>query len=160
ARRPADGGALPADRLPWHRPPPCVDARRHRARARRAAPARGAAALAARTAAALHRHGLDTPEMTDRRHPTRERAHFQPVAAARGDLYGAERTAAGRRRRDIRSGLLAAAAAAGLGDDARILDIGCGIADYTGPFARRTGAIVVGVDLTPLLLALARPSVP
>lgn len=96
----------------------------------------------------------------DRRHPARERAHFEQVVAARGDLYWAERTAAGRRRRDIRSGLLAAAAATGLGPDARILDIGCGIADYTAPFARRTSATVVGVDVTPALLVRARRVVP
>jgi SAM-dependent methyltransferase len=96
----------------------------------------------------------------DRQDPARERAHFEQIAAARGELYWAERTAAGRRRRDIRSGLLAAAAATGLGDDAHILDIGCGTADYTMPFARRTGATVVGIDVAPPLLARARPSLP
>lgn len=98
--------------------------------------------------------------MTDRRHPARERAHFEQIAAARPDVYWAERTAAGRRRRDIRSGLMAAAAAVGLDDDAHILDIGCGTAAYTMPFARRTGATVVGIDVVPTLLARALPDVP
>jgi len=96
----------------------------------------------------------------DRQDPARERVHFERIAKRRGKLYWAERTAAGRRRRDIRSGLLATAAAAGLGDDARILDVGCGIADYTMPFARRTGATVIGIDVAPSLLARARPSAP
>jgi SAM-dependent methyltransferase len=96
----------------------------------------------------------------DRQDPARERVHFEQIAATRHKLYWAERTAAGRRRRDIRSGLLATAAAVGLGDDAHILDIGCGIADYTIPFARRTGATVIGIDVAPSLLARARPSAP
>jgi SAM-dependent methyltransferase len=96
----------------------------------------------------------------DRRDPSRERAHFEQIVATRSKLYWAERTEAGRRRRDIRSGLLAMVAAAGLGDEARILDIGCGIGDYTMPFARRTGATVIGIDVAPALLARARQAAP
>jgi len=92
--------------------------------------------------------------------PARERAHFEAVAAARGELYWAERTAAGRRRREIRSGLLAAAAGLAADGRERVLDVGCGTADYTRPFARRTAATVVAVDVTPPLLSRARASVP
>ena len=98
--------------------------------------------------------------MTDRRHPASERAHFEQIGAVRPDVYWAERTAAGRRRRDIRSGLLATAAAAGLDEGAHILDIGCGTAAYTTPFAHRTGATVVGIDVAATLLARALPAVP
>jgi SAM-dependent methyltransferase len=96
----------------------------------------------------------------DRRDPARERAHFEQIAAARGELNWAERGPAARRRRAVRAGLLASAAATGLGREARILDIGCGRADYTMPFARQTAATVVGIDLVPMILAGARPSVP
>jgi len=98
--------------------------------------------------------------VSERRNPARERAHFERIAAADNEMYWAERTAAGRRRRGIRSGLIAAAAAADLGGDARILDIGCGAAYYTIPFASRTSATVVGIDLAPPLLAQARRAIP
>jgi len=98
--------------------------------------------------------------VSDRRNPAREREHFERIAAADNEMYWAERTAAGRRRRGIRSGLIAAAAASDLGRDARILDIGCGAAYYTAPFASRTRAIVVGIDLAPPLLAQARQAIP
>ena len=98
--------------------------------------------------------------MTDRRDPARERAHFEQIAAARGELNWAERGPAARRRRDVRAGLLASAATRGLGADAHVLDIGCGRADYTMPFARHTPATVVGIDLVPTVLAGARAGVP
>jgi SAM-dependent methyltransferase len=98
--------------------------------------------------------------VTERRHPARERAHFDQIGAEGRDIYWAERTPAGRRRREIRSGLLATVAAAALGDGAHILDIGCGTAAYTMPFARRTGATVVGIDVAPTLLARALSEVP
>jgi SAM-dependent methyltransferase len=97
----------------------------------------------------------------DPRDPARERAHFERVSTTGGENYWAERGAAAPRRRDLRSSLLAATAGAGLRDGAHILDIGCGAAAYTIPFARRTArATVVAMDVAPPLLARARDAVP
>jgi SAM-dependent methyltransferase len=96
----------------------------------------------------------------ERRDPARERAHFAAVSAGHGELYWAERTAAGRRRRQIRSALLAAAAGvAGVGGR-RVLEVGCGTCEYTRPFAARTGATVIAVDVTPELLVRAGGALP
>lgn len=92
----------------------------------------------------------------DPRAPAVERAHFEGVASRRPELYWADRTAAGRRRREIRAALIAAAAApTGAGT---MLEIGCGNAEYTAPLSRHTGARVVGIDIVPEVLARARPS--
>jgi len=97
----------------------------------------------------------------DRQDPARERAHFEQVAAAGEHVYWAERTPAGLRRRELRAALVADTAdAPRLGDGARVLDIGCGTGDYTKPFASHTRATVVAIDVTPVLLTIARPNVP
>jgi SAM-dependent methyltransferase len=98
----------------------------------------------------------------DERHdPASERAHFEALAA-RGTLYWAERTAAGRRRREIRAARLLAAAALGDGGAARrVLEVGCGLGDYSRPLARLSGARLVCLDVTPALvrrLAAAAPA--
>lgn len=93
----------------------------------------------------------------DRRAPAAERAHFEAVVARRPELYWADRTAAGRRRREIRAGLLASVAASGAAG--MVLEIGCGTAEYTHPLSRRTGSTVVGIDIVPEVLARARPTV-
>jgi SAM-dependent methyltransferase len=93
-------------------------------------------------------------ERIDARDPAVERAHFEAVAAAKGALYWADRTAAGRRRRDIRAGLLMTLAGAGAG--ARILEIGCGMGEYTRAFAALTRAALVAVDVAPAVAARAR----
>jgi SAM-dependent methyltransferase len=93
----------------------------------------------------------------DARHPAVERAHFEAVVSRRPEVYWADRTAAGRRRRQIRAGLLARAAGASRGG--HLLEIGCGTADYTQPLSRGTGATVVGIDIVPLVLARARRTI-
>jgi SAM-dependent methyltransferase len=90
-----------------------------------------------------------------RHDPARERAHFEDVVARRGALYWADRTAAGRRRQDVRAAMLAAAG--GLGDGARrLLEIGCGNGEYTLRLVERTPAVVVAVDVAPVLTATAQ----
>jgi SAM-dependent methyltransferase len=92
----------------------------------------------------------------------RERAHFEAIAAAHEGLYWAERAPAAARRREVRGARLvvATALADGRGAGRRILDIGCGTAEYTCEVARRTAAVVVAVDVAPLVVARARPAVP
>jgi SAM-dependent methyltransferase len=93
----------------------------------------------------------------DPRAPAVERAHFEGVASRRPELYWADRTAAGRRRRQIRAGLIARVAAPG--GAGTMLEIGCGNAEYTEPLSRHTGATVVAIDIVPAVLARVRPSV-
>lgn len=95
-----------------------------------------------------------------RRTPAEERSHFESVAAEHGEIYWAERTAAGQRRREIRSALLAAAATLGGNHGRRMLEIGSGTGTYTRALARQTAATVVGVDVTPVLVARARVRAP
>jgi SAM-dependent methyltransferase len=90
----------------------------------------------------------------DVRDPHRERDHFESLLAERGALYWAERTEAGRRRRVIRSGLLAACAGVD-GRQAHVLEVGCGIGDYTRGVAAATPATIVSVDVAPGLVAHA-----
>ena len=92
--------------------------------------------------------------------PRIERAHFEDVLARRGALYWAERTEAGRRRRDIRSGLLLAAAALDGRARSRVLDVGCGTGHFTAALAAHTNALVVGIDIAPVLVAHAGGEVP
>jgi SAM-dependent methyltransferase len=94
--------------------------------------------------------GRVTP-LDDRRDPHRERDHFESLLALRGALYWAERTAAGQRRRTIRSRLLASEAEVA-GPDARILEVGCGIGDYTRGLAQSTAGTITSVDVAPGLV--------
>lgn len=96
--------------------------------------------------------GRPVAETLDRRDPLRERDHFEALLAMRGALYWAERTAAGQRRRVIRSALLAAHA----GPATRVLEVGCGIGDYTRGLAAATAATIVSVDVAPGLVAHAQ----
>jgi SAM-dependent methyltransferase len=96
----------------------------------------------------------------DRQDPRTERAHFEAVLAKRGALYWAERTEAGRRRRDIRGALVIATAEATTRPVSRILEIGCGIGEYTRPLAANTRAHVTALDVAPPVVALARTRVP
>ena len=93
------------------------------------------------------------------RDPAAERAHFESVLARRGALYWADRTAAGRRRQEVRSALLVAAAGV-TRPEQRVLEIGCGTGEYTRPLARGTVAAVVCVDVTPGLVAHTREGAP
>lgn len=95
-----------------------------------------------------------------RQDPATERAHFEAVVAARGTLYWSERTEAGRRRREIRSALLMQAAQGTGGGRARVLEVGCGIGDYTRELATHARGLLVGFDITPGLVSLARGQVP
>jgi SAM-dependent methyltransferase len=95
--------------------------------------------------------GRRVPPSDDVRDPQRERDHFESILAARGALYWAERTAAGQRRRIIRSHLLAVGADAA-GPAARVLEVGCGIGDYTRGLAAATVGSIVSVDVAPELV--------
>jgi SAM-dependent methyltransferase len=92
-----------------------------------------------------------TASVPDVRDPHRERDHFEALLAAHGALYWAERTAAGQRRRVIRSRLLAAGADVA-GPAARVLEVGCGIGDYTRGLAAAIGGQVVSIDIAPGLV--------
>ncbi|MFQ5668655.1 MAG: methyltransferase domain-containing protein [Candidatus Binatia bacterium] len=96
----------------------------------------------------------------DRQRRRREQAHFTAVAAARGEVYWADRRPAASRRQEIRAGLLLAAAQLADAEGRLVLDVGCGTGAYTRPFARCTKAQVVGADVTPALLARARAQAP
>lgn len=89
-----------------------------------------------------------------------ERDHFEAVLERRGALYWAERTAAGRRRRTLRSGLLIAATGVAERPSARILEIGCGTGEFTRPLATFTKAQLTGIDVAPALIARARKDLP
>lgn len=88
------------------------------------------------------------------REPASEREHFERVVTTRGSLYWADRTAAGRRRREVRAALLMAAVHA---EPAwRMLEIGCGTGEYTRAFGFLTPASLVSVDVAPVLASHAR----
>lgn len=89
---------------------------------------------------------------TERGRRQREQRHFH-AAVARGDaVYWADRSAAGRRRQEIRAALLQRSADLERVPAARLLDIGCGTGVYSRLLARHTRANVVGVDVTVSLL--------
>jgi SAM-dependent methyltransferase len=96
----------------------------------------------------------------ERSDPALERAHFEGVLAARGALYWAERTAAGRRRRDLRSARLIERAGLAARPDAMVLEIGCGTGEFTRPLARCTPARLVGLDVAPAVVAEAAREAP
>ena len=87
-----------------------------------------------------YRRVLDTASMStedrlekERARSRRERGHFDQVVEADEQFYWADRTAAGRRRQDLRSQRLARAA--GFMDGWRVLDVGCGTGIYTARLA-------------------------
>ena len=98
-----------------------------------------------------HDTGRRVPLRDDVRDPHHERDHFESLLAARGALYWAERTAAGQRRRIIRSRLLTLGADV-TGPAARVLEVGCGIGDYTRGLAAATAGSIVSVDVAPGLV--------
>jgi SAM-dependent methyltransferase len=101
-----------------------------------------------------------TSRGAERRRSQREQRHFH-AAVARGDaVYWADRSAAGRRRQEIRAARLQRSADLERLPGARVLDIGCGTAIYSKPLARHTRANVVGVDVTVSLLHRARHASP
>jgi SAM-dependent methyltransferase len=89
-----------------------------------------------------------------------ERRHFESVLERRGTLYWAERTVAGRRRRELRSARLIAAADVDGRAAARVLEVGCGTGAFTGPLAVRIAGRLTGVDVAPGLLRQAREVLP
>jgi SAM-dependent methyltransferase len=103
--------------------------------------------------------GRRVPPSPDRRDPLRERDHFELMLASRGTLYWAERTPAGRRRRVTRSRLLAESADVAAAT-ARILEVGCGIGDYTRGLAASISGAVVSIDIAAGLLAHAQEKRP
>ncbi len=99
-------------------------------------------------------------ERAEREQSARERRHFESVASRERELYWADRTAAGKRRQELRADRLRSVANGDLPARAHILDVGCGTGAYTRPFARGTRATVLGLDLAPSLLRSAREQAP
>jgi SAM-dependent methyltransferase len=97
---------------------------------------------------------------TQRARSRREQQHFAEVVARGDELYWADRTVAGHRRQELRATRLQGAADLEDRVGARVLDIGCGTGCYTRPFARRTRASVIGLDVTVSLLCKARRAAP
>ena len=92
----------------------------------------------------------------DWRDPHVEREHFEDVLSRRGALYWAERTVAGKRRRDRRAEMLIAAArAAARAQPRRLLEIGCGTGAFTRALTPLTSGRLVGVDVAPELVMRA-----
>ncbi len=89
----------------------------------------------------------------DARDPAIERAHFDALVTAKGVLYWADRTPAGRRRQAIRAEALATRTGAAADD--RILEIGCGTGEYSRRLAGLTPATLVSVDVAPAAAAQA-----
>jgi SAM-dependent methyltransferase len=100
----------------------------------------------------------DRERQRERSH--REQQHFGEVVARGDALYWADRTAAGRRRQELRAARLQGAADLEKEAGARALDVGCGTGCYARPFARRTRAGVIGIDVTVPLLRRARFEAP
>jgi SAM-dependent methyltransferase len=88
------------------------------------------------------------------RDPAREREHFEKVVATRGRIYWADRTPAGKRRQEVRAGLLVERSATAAGQ--RVLEIGCGTGDYSRVLERLLQARLVSVDVAPKVAAIAR----
>jgi len=89
----------------------------------------------------------------ERARSRRERGHFDQVVEADEQFYWADRTAAGRRRQDLRSQRLARAA--GFMDGWRVLDVGCGTGIYTARLAANEAIRFVGIDVAPAALRVA-----
>ena len=89
-----------------------------------------------------------------------ERAHFEGVLARRGTLYWAERTLAGKRRRDLRSARLLSALHVRDRSSARVLEIGCGTGEFTRLLGEGVACHVTGVDVAPGVLAHAGGTLP
>ena len=94
------------------------------------------------------------PPPLDRRDLLRERDHFESLLAARGALYWSERTAAGRRRRVIRSKLLAEAPTPPVTARASWRSAAGSATDTRGLAASSAGRIV-SFDVAPGLIAHA-----
>jgi SAM-dependent methyltransferase len=90
----------------------------------------------------------------------REQQHFRERVLAGEEIFWAERTPVAGRRRELRTRQLVDEASLGSGEGRLVLDVGCGTGAYTQWLAGATRATVVAVDLTPVLLEVARGAVP
>jgi 2-polyprenyl-3-methyl-5-hydroxy-6-metoxy-1,4-benzoquinol methylase len=82
-----------------------------------------------------------------------EAEHFDRLAAEEGHAWWGNDTPAGPIRQDVRATL--ARTILGLGPGTRVLELGCGAGDFSTRLAA-SGAHVVGVDISPRLVQLAR----
>src|SRR5262245_24464139 len=89
-----------------------------------------------------------------RRDPACERDHFERLVGTCGRIYWADRTPAGKRRQEVRAGLLVERSATAAGQ--RVLEIGCGTGDYSRVLERLLQARLVSVDVAPKVAAVAR----
>jgi SAM-dependent methyltransferase len=103
-------------------------------------------------------YGRRVATRAERRDPTVERAHFDALAASKGSLYWADRTAAGARRQVIRAALLAGRA--GVVPGAPALEIGCGTGEYTRLLRPCIGPGLVSIDVSPGVAVHARAATP
>lgn len=99
-----------------------------------------------------------SPSPPDAARRAREREHFAALAGP--ELYWADATPAGRRRRELRAGRLLRAAVPG-GSAARVLELGCGQGAYSRLVAPALAGRLVAIDLTlPLLRAAGAGAAP
>ena len=86
----------------------------------------------------------------------REQDFFGKFADSGERLFWAELGPAAERRRQYRTGRVVAAAGLAARPAARVLEIGCGLGDYTPYFARGWSGMLVGIDAAHGLLREAR----
>ncbi len=76
----------------------------------------------------------------------REQEFFGKFAAADQRLFWAELGPAAERRREYRTARVVTAAGLAARPDARVLEVGCGLCDYTPHFARGWSGSLIGID--------------
>ena len=86
----------------------------------------------------------------------REQEFFGKFAEAEQPLFWAELGPAAERRREYRTARVIAAAGLASRPKARVLEVGCGLCDYTPHFARGWSGTLVGIDAAHGLLREAR----
>lgn len=89
--------------------------------------------------------------------PEKEREHFDKLALEKGIVWWGHETKAGKVRLARRAKL--AVKEARIGENSKILEIGCGNGDFTRYLALETKASILAVDISPELIKIAREKI-